>query len=98
MPLFSAKVDYALRAVVDLAMHPPEDACQSREIAQRQDIRGPYLDQILAVLKREGIVRSIRGAGGGYALAQPPHRVLVGEVIRAVIGGQMSVGFTPMKI
>ncbi|MEP6756300.1 MAG: Rrf2 family transcriptional regulator [Chthonomonadales bacterium] len=98
MPLFSAKVDYALRAVVDLAMHPPEDACQSREIAQRQDIRGPYLDQILAVLKREGIVRSIRGAGGGYALAQPPHRVLVGEVIRAVIGGQMLIGGAGPKL
>src|SRR5579862_3519364 len=92
MPLFSAKLDYALRAVVDLAMQPPNEACQSREIAARQDIRGPYLDQILAVLKREGIVRSIRGAGGGYTLARSASRISVGEIVRAVVGGQLLVG------
>ena len=92
MPLFSAKLDYALRAVVDLALQPPNEACQSREIAQRQDIRGPYLDQILAVLKREGIVRSIRGAGGGYTLARSPHRITIGDVVRAVVGNQLLVG------
>jgi Rrf2 family protein len=91
VPLFNAKLDYALRAVVDLAMQPPNEACQSREIASRQAIRGPYLDQILAVLKREGIVRSIRGAGGGYTLARGPHRITVGEIVRAVIGDQFLV-------
>lgn len=91
MPLFSAKLDYALRAVVDLAMQPPDEACQSREIAARQDIRGPYLDQILAVLKREGIVRSIRGAGGGYTLARGSARITVGQVVRAIVGEQMLV-------
>ena len=92
MPLFSAKLDYALRAVVDLAMQPPNEACQSREIACRQDIRGPYLDQILAVLKREGIVRSIRGAGGGYTLARPPARIKVSEVVRAIVGDRLLLG------
>ena len=92
MPLFSAKLDYALRAVVDLALQPPNEACQSREIACRQNIRGPYLDQILAVLKREGIVRSIRGAGGGYTLARAPDRIRVGEVVRAVVGEQLLLG------
>src|SRR5437763_4758201 len=94
MPLFSAKLDYALRAVVDLALQPPNEACQSREIAARQDIRGPYLDQILAVLKREGIVRSIRGAGGGYTLARNAHRITIGEVVRAIVGDQLLVGGT----
>src|SRR5437763_6931105 len=89
MPLFSAKLDYALRAAVDLAMQPPDEACQSREIAARQNIRGPYLDQILAVLTREGIVRSIRGASGGYTLARSPHRITVGEIVRATIGDQL---------
>ena len=92
MPLFSAKLDYALRAAVDLALQPPNVACQSREIASRQNIRGPYLDQILAVLKREGIVRSIRGAGGGYTLARSPHRITIGEVVRAVVGDQLLLG------
>ena len=91
MPLFSAKLDYALRAVVDLAMQPSNEACQSREIAARQDIRGPYLDQILAVLKREGIVRSIRGAGGGYTLARSPGKIVVSEVVRAVVGDQLLI-------
>jgi Rrf2 family protein len=92
MPLFSAKLDYALRAVVDLAMQPPNEACQSREISSRQNIRGPYLDQILAVLKREGIVRSIRGAGGGYTLARGPHRITAGEIVRAIVGNQLLIG------
>src|SRR5438034_1703757 len=91
MPLFSAKLDYALRAVVDLATQPRDVACQSREIAARQDIRGPYLDQILAILKREGIIRSIRGAGGGYTIARPPASITVLEVIQAVLGNQLLV-------
>jgi Rrf2 family protein len=92
MPLFSAKLDYALRAVLDLALQPPDKACQSRDIAARQNIRGPYLDQILAVLKREGIVRSIRGAGGGYTLARSPGRIRIGEIVRAVVGDHLLVG------
>jgi Rrf2 family protein len=91
LPLFSAKLDYALRAVLDLALQPPSLACQSREIAARQDIRGPYLDQILAILKREGIVRSIRGAGGGYTLSRSPQRISVGEVVRAMVGSHLLV-------
>lgn len=89
MPLFSAKLDYALRAAVDLALQPSQGACQSREIAARQAIRGPYLDQILAVLKREGIVRSIRGAGGGYTLARPPRQITLAEIVRAVVGDHL---------
>jgi Rrf2 family protein len=92
MPLFSAKLDYALRAVIDIALQPPDEVCQSREIAMRQDIRGPYLDQILATLKREGIIRSIRGAGGGYTLARPPHQIRIGDIIRALVGNQLLVG------
>src|SRR5881398_2457534 len=92
MPLFSAKLDYALRAVIDLAFQPANEACQSREIAARQDIRGPYLDQILAILKREGIVRSIRGAGGGYTLARSASRITVGEIVRAVVGDRLLLG------
>src|SRR5258706_6368924 len=92
MPLFSAKLDYALRAVLDLALQPPDKACQSRDIAARQNIRGPYLDQILAILKREGIVRSIRGAGGGYTLARSPNRITVAEVVRAVVGDTLLIG------
>lgn len=85
MPFFNSKLRYALCAAADLAMHPASEACQSREIAARQDIPGPYLDQILAALKGAGIVRSVRGAGGGYSLARAADRITVGDIVRAVM-------------
>ncbi len=87
MGFFNSKLRYALCAAVDLAMQPPFEACQSREIAHRQSIPGPYLDQILAALKGAGIVRSVRGAGGGYSLARTPDRINVGDVVRALMRG-----------
>lgn len=85
MPLFNSKVRYALAATVDMAMQPSDTACQSREISLRQNIPGPYLDQILAALKGAGLVRSIRGAGGGYNLARTPEKISVGDVVRATM-------------
>ncbi len=87
MGFFNSKLRYALCAAVDLAMQPTTEACQSREIALRQEIPGPYLDQILAALKSAGIVRSIRGAGGGYNLARAPDRISVGDITRALMRG-----------
>jgi Rrf2 family protein len=87
MAFFNSKLRYALCAAVDLAMQPPSEACQSREIAARQAIPGPYLDQILASLKSAGLVRSVRGAGGGYNLARSPERITVGDVVRALLRG-----------
>lgn len=87
MGFFNSKLRYALCAAVDLAMQPTTGACQSREIATRQGIPGPYLDQILASLKSAGIVRSVRGAGGGYNLARSPERICVGDVVRALMRG-----------
>src|SRR5579875_2409276 len=85
MAFFNSKLRYGLCAAVDLAMQPPARACQSREIAARQNIPGPYLDQILAALKGAGIVRSIRGAGGGYTLARPPENSPVPDVVRPLL-------------
>lgn len=85
MGFFNSKLRYALCAAIDLALQPMNEACQSREIAARQNIPGPYLDQILASLKGAGIVRSIRGAGGGYNLARAPERITVGDVVRALM-------------
>src|SRR5579871_5410149 len=87
MGFFNSKLRYALCAAVDLARQSPTEACQSREIAARQAIPGPYLDQILAALKSAGIVRSVRGAGGGYNLARSPERISVGDVVRALMRG-----------
>lgn len=85
MAFFNSKLRYALCAAIDLAQQPANTACQSREIATRQAIPGPYLDQILASLKSAGLVRSIRGAGGGYCLARTPERITAHEVVKAVM-------------
>src|SRR5437763_4649183 len=66
-------------------MQTSASSCQSREIASRQHIPATYLDQILASLKGAGLVRSVRGAGGGYNLARAPERITVGDVVRALL-------------
>lgn len=88
MLLFSARIEYALRAVLYLAQQPSGVPVQSRDIAEAEHIPGPYLDQILALLKRAELVRSIRGVGGGYELAKPPAQITVGDILRAFYGGK----------
>jgi len=86
MPLFSAKIEYALRSILYLAQQPVGLPAQSHEIAEAEHIPGPYLDQILGVLKRAGLVHSLRGVGGGYELAKPPSQITVGDIVRAFSG------------
>jgi Rrf2 family protein len=92
MAIFNAKVEYALRAVLDLALQPSGEAVQSREIAHRQGIPEAYLDQVLSLLRRHGIVESIRGAGGGYRLGRRPHEITVAHVVRACNGPEIVTG------
>ena len=86
MALFTSKVDYALRALLDLAAQPPGRPAQSREVAARQAIPESYLNQLLVVLRRAGLVRSVRGAAGGYVLGREPHQLTVADVIAALHG------------
>lgn len=83
---FTAKEDYGLRAVLDLAVHDGNGPVQTREIAARQHIPEQFLEQLLAALRRAEVVRSTRGAGGGYALASPPRQITVGHILRALSG------------
>ncbi len=83
---FTTKEDYGLRAVLDLAAQGGTGPVQAREIAARQQIPEPFLEQLLASLRRAEVIRSIRGAGGGYVLADTPDRVTVGAVLRALSG------------
>lgn len=83
---FTAKEDYGLRAVLDLAVYGGPAPVQTREIALRQHIPEQFLEQLLAALRRAEVVRSTRGAGGGYGLAAPPERITVGQVLRALSG------------
>lgn len=81
----SAKEDYAIRAVVELAA--AGGATVKREqLAERQGIPAAFLENILLDLKRGEIVEAIRGADGGFRLARPPEEITVADVIRTVSG------------
>ena len=81
----SAKVDYALRAVTELAAAPPGHVTAER-LATAQEIPLKFLENILLELRRSEIVASQRGAEGGYRLAKPAAQVSLADVIRAVEG------------
>ena len=84
--MISTKGRYALRIMVDVAQHDGEMPVSVREIAQRQDISGKYMEQIISALTRSGLLRSIRGAQGGYHLAKKPEAITVGMILRATEG------------
>lgn len=84
MALINARADYALRALLHLALQPAGAFSQSRDIAECQQIPEAYLNQLLVALRRAGLVRSQRGAAGGYALQKSPSGLSVLEVLRAL--------------
>lgn len=82
----STKGRYGLRAVLDLAIHAEDEAVALSQIAERQGISMNYLEQLIAKLKKAGIVKGIRGAQGGYMLAIPAEELSVGVILRALEG------------
>ena len=80
------KVDYGVRALVDLAIHADAGPVQTAEIAQRQGIPEPYLDQLMTTLNKFGFVNSRRGPQGGHTLARSPQDVSVGEIMTTLDG------------
>jgi Rrf2 family protein len=82
----SAKVDYALRAVIELAAADTGHPVKGERIAQAQEIPLKFLENILGDLRHAGIVGSQRGVEGGYWLARPADELTVAEVVRAVEG------------
>ena len=82
----STKGRYGLRAVLDLALHEGDEAVALSQIAERQNLSINYLEQLIAKLKKVGIVNAIRGAQGGYVLALPPEEISVGMILRALEG------------
>ena len=83
---FSRKADYAIRAVTLLGSLGPDRSMQAQELAEAGKIPIKFLEQILLVLKRAGILRSKRGVGGGYRLNRESRLISVAEVIEAVDG------------
>lgn len=82
----STKGRYALRLCVDLAMHHDEGFISLKEISDRQNISKKYLEQIVPMLNKSGILRTNRGNRGGYILSSKPSELTVGDILRATEG------------
>lgn len=82
----STKGDYGVRALIELTHHYGEGTVQSAQIAARQRIPEPYLDQLLTTLRKAGFIRSVRGPQGGHALVKEPAEIRLSDVIRSLEG------------
>jgi Rrf2 family protein len=82
----SMKSEYGVRALVDLAHQYGEGTISSQVIARRHSIPQPFLDQLMAILRRAGLVRSVRGPHGGHALIRAPDDIRLSEAIAALDG------------
>lgn len=82
----STKGRYALRMLYDLALHQEDGFISLKDIAERQNISKKYLEQIVPLMNKSGILRTNRGNKGGYSLAKNTAEITVGDVIRAAEG------------
>ena len=93
----STKGRYGLRALIDLAVYSESEAVSISSISSRENISVSYLEQLVAKLKKAGLVISIRGAGGGYRLARPALDISVGDILRALEGSLDAVECSGLK-
>ena len=82
----STRGRYGLRAMLDMAMDQSDGPITLNSISERQGVSIGYLEQLMVPLKKEGLIRSVRGAQGGYLLARDPEDITVGDIIRALEG------------
>jgi Rrf2 family cysteine metabolism transcriptional repressor len=90
----STKGRYGLRAMIDLSLYSKNELVPLASIAERQDISKSYLEQVFSALRKAGLVKSIKGAQGGYSLSTGPEDITVGMILRA-LEGDLSV--VPME-
>ncbi len=82
----STRAEYGLRALIDLAQHYGQGPVLSREIATRQGLPEPYLNQLMSALRRAGLITSKRGPTGGHVLARPPDAINLREAFVVLEG------------
>ena len=87
----STKGRYALRLMLDLAVHNTGELVKIKDISARENISEKYLEQIISSLKKAGYVKSLRGAQGGYMLAREPETYTVGTILRLTEGSMKTV-------
>jgi Rrf2 family protein len=86
MMRISTRGRYALRAIVDLALHSDEEPVLRQDLARRQEISADYVAQLFRQLHAAGLVEGVKGPGGGYRLAREAAAIRVSDVVRAVEG------------
>ncbi|MCR4907031.1 MAG: Rrf2 family transcriptional regulator [Clostridiales bacterium] len=84
--MISTRGRYALKMMIDLAEHGDGQYIPLKEIAERQNCSEKYLESIIAVLSKDGLLEGLRGKGGGYRLTKAPGDYSVGEILRLVEG------------
>lgn len=82
----TSRGEYGVRALFDLALHFGQGPVPLKSIAERQGISDHYLEQLMAAMRKSGLVKSSRGALGGYELAHAPDNVTIGQIIRTLEG------------
>ena len=82
----STRGEYGMRLMVDLARHYGEGAVSLHAVATREQLPEAYLEQLVANLRKAGLVQGKRGAGGGYTLARDPDAITAGDIVRALEG------------
>lgn len=84
--ILSTKGRYGVRAAFDLALHYGTEPIPLKNISERQNLSDPYLEQLIAILRKDGLITSVRGAQGGYMLSRSPSEISVGDILRSLEG------------
>ena len=84
----SSRSRYGFRAIMELAMYYGKGPLQLKMIAKTGDISGKYLEQLVGMLMRSGLIRSLRGPRGGYLLALPPAQIKLSQIIKTLEGAE----------
>ena len=82
--MLSTKGRYGIKAMVDIAVEYGRGRVSVSQLAEKQGVSIAYLEQLIAALKKAGLVDAARGVSGGYTLSRPPEEISVGEVLRAL--------------
>ncbi len=82
----TSRANYGLRAMLELALHFNQGVLQGGELSKKGDIPKNYLEQLLNVLKKTGLIQSLRGNKGGYKLSRPPENISLSEIIHSLEG------------